>query len=410
MKLNSILFEEENILSNDRVLDIPFGKYQEFLDALEKINKKALKYKVPPLEIKSKTKEHKNVEGISIPCYRITFFGEPLRIKGWQFCAVLEHTPNGKNILRAVPGKYDPKFSEYLNASNRECDYCHTNRDRNYTYLIKNIETGELKRVGGSCLQHYVGDEGVKLAKLSFNLDDYIFDKFSDDEDVNNGSEIQKRGINARDVDTVLGIALYWIDLYGYQGANDTGKIPTSNLIWKTLTFDNITPEEHSEAFSNVQKQHVKIENIKKWINGMSTEEIKNSPYFQSVKSILDADFVSYKSMGLMASLPYSYTKNLERQEISKNKKPSEYIGSIGEKIGPINVKIVGTYTGQGMYGSYQIVRMQDVNGNLLMWFNTGKENLEDGKNYEVRGTVKKHEDYKDTKTTVLTRVKAVQK
>ena len=69
-----------------------------------------------------------------------------------------------------------------------------------------------------------------------------------------------------------------------------------------------------------------------------------------------------------------------------------------------------GNKTLQGTNRNREVRNSLPLEWEDVKWFNTGKENLEEGKNYEVRGTVKKHEDYKDTKTTVLTRVKAVQK
>ena len=54
------------------------------------------------------------------------------------------------------------------------------------------------------------------------------------------------------------------------------------------------------------------------------------------------------------------------------------------------------------------LLRFQDDKGNVYSWFGTGAAayNMEVGKDYVITASIKKHQEYKGRKETVLTRVK----
>jgi hypothetical protein len=417
MKLQQIFeneSDEENIknIENNRTITISFDNYEAFLKLLADLNKKAKKYGVPEIRIISKEKIYKKHNSLNpIPFYKMVVSGDPVKINGWNFLATVEHTPNGKNVIRIAPGVHDSKIGEYLGSSNRECDYCHTNRDRNNTFLIKNEETGEYKRVGGNCLKKYFGDAFAKMAVDAFKLDAAFFDgveSLSDNDDDPMLAPESRKNRTAFDVDTVLGVALYWTEKIGYKPRGGSGAgLSTPDVVFATLIQDpKIEENDILQALGTKKTQHEKIEKMKKWIQNLPEEKLQNSNYFFSLKSIIDADYVTLKSVGLIASMPISFIKNEELEKRQQHNGAGQYIGAVGQKIGPIKIKVIGAYTGNGQYGPYQIVKMQDNEGNQYTWFNTSTQEIEDGKNYTMSATVKKHEEYKGVKSTVLTRAK----
>ena len=61
------------------------------------------------------------------------------------------------------------------------------------------------------------------------------------------------------------------------------------------------------------------------------------------------------------------------------------------------------------MYGTNVLYVLEDEAGNKFTTFYAGhKMTLEKNETYNIKGTVKKHEIYKDEKQTVLTRVALV--
>ena len=89
-------------------------------------------------------------------------------------------------------------------------------------------------------------------------------------------------------------------------------------------------------------------------------------------------------------------------------KTESEYIGKVGEKI---EVEAVFekkfTYeTNYTYYGETNYILKFKANGNTVVWKTSSWQDLEEGKTYKVKGTVKEHSEYRGDKQTVLTRCK----
>ena len=61
-----------------------------------------------------------------------------------------------------------------------------------------------------------------------------------------------------------------------------------------------------------------------------------------------------------------------------------------------------------GDFGDRFLYRMVDGQGNILVWWASASQGWEVGLGYAINGTVKKHDDYKGTKQTVLSRCKEV--
>ena len=84
----------------------------------------------------------------------------------------------------------------------------------------------------------------------------------------------------------------------------------------------------------------------------------------------------------------------------------SEFIGEIGEKLKKIPVTLVSKYTYEGRYGMSQVVKFQDENQNLLTWFTAVHIPFENGDSCLLTATIKGHNEYKDEKSTIITRAK----
>lgn len=80
----------------------------------------------------------------------------------------------------------------------------------------------------------------------------------------------------------------------------------------------------------------------------------------------------------------------------------SEYVGNIGERI-EIEVTVVDNKAIDTSFGVSNIHNMVDQNGNAFTWI-TASKNWLVGSKRKIRGSVKKHELYKNQKTTYLSR------
>ncbi len=83
----------------------------------------------------------------------------------------------------------------------------------------------------------------------------------------------------------------------------------------------------------------------------------------------------------------------------------SEHVGEVKERI-EFEAKVIGVYGTEGYYGHTDIVKFKDAGGNQFTWFASDYTNLERGDRISIKGTVKKHDEYRSVKQTVLTRCK----
>lgn len=81
----------------------------------------------------------------------------------------------------------------------------------------------------------------------------------------------------------------------------------------------------------------------------------------------------------------------------------SEWIGAVKERL-VLDIEVLHIHDHMGYYGPIDIIKMRDSAGNMLTWFASGHHGLRKGDRAEVKGTVKKHDEYKGVKQTVLTR------
>ena len=81
----------------------------------------------------------------------------------------------------------------------------------------------------------------------------------------------------------------------------------------------------------------------------------------------------------------------------------NKWIGSIGQRLNGLELKVVFIKQFESEWGVSTLHKFVDEEGNSFSWFSSSKT-LEMGSSYRLNGTVKKHEEYKERKTTQLTR------
>lgn len=103
----------------------------------------------------------------------------------------------------------------------------------------------------------------------------------------------------------------------------------------------------------------------------------------------------------------YAIVKNMKDAHAPKT--ASEYVGAIGERIAAtVTLDAVHKYTTHFTYygETNYIYKFIDGNGNTLVWKTATFQDIEQGKTYDIKGTVKEHSEYKGDKQTTLTRCK----
>jgi hypothetical protein len=147
--------------------------------------------------------------------------------------------------------------------------------------------------------------------------------------------------------------------------------------------------------------------------------------FLTNCKTIASQNFIKNQYLGFLAYLPVAFIKYQEKQ-IEENKKQeqrkiSEHVGKIGEKI-QFEIKkweLVSSF--ETMYGTSFVYRFTDYQDNIYTWFTSSRPENEEYTDIShernrqlirtrdlktIKGTIKDHNEFKGEKQTILTRCK----
>jgi len=379
---------------------------------LEKVNKKALKLSQPPMSVKvvrEHTRTSQNHLGLDVTQYLldIELHGVEPRVQGWGLAGVLEFTEGG-TLVRGVPGIELP--ARFRQATDN-CDHCGTNRRRNKVIVLRNLTGGEFKQVGSTCVADFLGMKTVDsylswldvVARVAADMEDL------DDERGCWGGYVE----HGFAIDEFVGAASIIIRRFGWvpksQAFNEGDA--TSQLTWELLR-ESSGPSERAFKERWIKENKLYVEDRDNQRAAAAIEWIKSvevdNDYLHNLQVIVRKGHVIYREAGFAASLLSAYNRAMDWADEKKReaKLDSQYIGESGTRyrFDDITVKAMKSFTGQ--YGVKTMVRLEDAKGNVLVWWASGEpEWLEVGDTVTVAGTIKKHDEYRGTKQTLINRV-----
>lgn len=345
---------------------------------LEKLEKKVNRIKSKGAQvtfiIDDKAHFVADTNGYYHECYYVEISGV-YKLGNWQFIGTLEHTPAG-NIIRNITSEIVP---DKFKTCRPECEHCHKTRERKDTYIVKNLETGEFKQVGRTCLQEYTGLDAENAAYYASCLGDAEAQSF-DPEMMSLLSPDDKY----TSANSFKNVAYYVVKKYGYI-KNET-----------KLRILEILPNAKNYNYAD------EIKAIDEWVSTLK----ENNDYIYNAKIAWKLDFIQPRHYTLIASLINTYFKDL--QERAKNSE-TKYFGTISDRI-TIKVASVKVLYVKQAYHYYQedtcVYRIIDDQGNIFIWDTS--QNLENVDT--ITATIKDHREYKGEKQTVITRGKVTYK
>ncbi len=354
------------------------------------LNKKAAKYKVPSIDIDIVKEEmvkalHPDLkkmqmsQSIIIPLdkgiiddpnswvlvkqFTIRIDGEPPHIEGYEFIARLEHTPEG-NFIYTNPKSSVPNLPNEYKSMNQHCDICHTNRDRNDTFVIKmtkddplrfpNKKAGDLLVVGRNCLARFL--PGISVAGL------IMWTKMIDNlkDDIKAAGELKDEdggygggGKYYEDADHLLtylvGVYLQtgkYISKKFAQASQDQANMGTGKAVESTLSraLHEMRPgpkaDAHShpvyfklkddEAFKS-KVDAMKIE-FEEWLktkdfDAMAAAKPDFSDFFHNIKLVAAQDYLRGNHFGFYAALFQLFLR--DKGELEKKKSAADALAAL---------------------------------------------------------------------------------
>lgn len=290
------------------------------------------------------------------------------------------------------------------------CDHCQKPRKRTKTYLVEHVETGEIKRVGGSCLRDFLGTDPHTIVRYATYLAE-IMDEVSDS--ISGAPGVKRETLTIDYLTHVCAL----IREKGWVSRSEHGPgMPTANEAYENIRnygkrekgrdiYVHTTDEDRDMALAAIN-----------WADEVLGAKVNQthdaSDFDHNLYVAARGELVPRKGDGVLAYLPMAHTRYLEREIEREAKAATEvpstsvHVGQVKERI-TVTGKVAGVYPSHGDYGTTYITKIDGDDGNVYKWF--GSYDLGLGNTITAKFAVKAHEEYKGTKETVVTRPTGVE-
>jgi hypothetical protein len=334
----------------------------------------------------------------------VTVAGERPVVQGWEFVATIDHAEEG-NIIKTVPDTGQLPVA-YRTAAPL-CEHCNSRRRRSETFVVR--KAGVWKQLGRNCLADFFPgaspDDLATTAGWWVEADELLAS--IRDEDGGHCYTAEDR----IPIETLLAATEATIRTFGWVAkgrAKDTGERPTSQRV--ALLFANpvnlsaLDKAEVKLIEENYRDEDAEvIEAALEWVRTFDPETAEDYRY--NLYLICKGESVRQSNFGLACSLMPAYRRHLgitaEKVEAAK----SEHVGEVKKRLvfeKTFLKSISEPYSSQ--WGvSYRFTFMNEAN--VLIWWTSSDEGWEAGQYYDIVATIKKHEEFRGHKQTVVTRV-----
>jgi len=404
----------QNQLDTAKVFQILLQNRESVQAALLELQKRAVKRGLSPLawswgKVYIVSREERDGSKTKIAKIPLTFEGSAsCSFEGWTFVAALEHL-DGENLVRALPGQILPP--EYRTRG-PQCDHCKLARRRADTYVVRH-EDGRLVQVGSTCIADFLGSsDAVKIAAYATML--------ASARGLAEGGESEGFGGGSGDValSQYLPFVAWCVREQGWTSrtiAREQGGAATADVAMHFMSCRN------KRSCPSCSKMEVQCEptdvdvalaaSAEVWAESLSDGEVNASSgdYLHNLRAVARTGIVGFRSAGIAASMVTAYERALgvERKRAERAARPpSAHVGTVGKREVFSNV-VLDFVTGyETQYGYTTVLKFITDAGAVLTWkaSNTDIARGDVGKRYDVKGTVKKHDEYKGQKQTLLSR------
>ncbi|WP_234323525.1 hypothetical protein [Streptomyces sp. NRRL F-2580] len=340
------------------------------------------------------------------PTVTVTISGDIPRHHGWTVLARLDHDEEGETITSLFPGlpEQDAEAVRGHHAIANVCHGCNIARHRTATYLARH-ENGEMKQLGTTCVEPYTGlpIKGLEALWRFGTLKDSDWD----------GGE---GGIPADlrvPVAEVLRVAAAIVQQDGrFYGRSEQWKntVPTADSV-EAYFFDRKAPMEWRAAVDAEPDAPSTAAAVRAWaIQGYGSL----SDYRHKVGQLAKGETVDPRHLPTLVSAIAGWHRDQEKEATERAAQNSKPQGTVGERI-TTNVTVTTVIELEGRTYGYQtqrrrLVKFQDPQGNVFVWFSSAGTVPDQGDEVELTGTVKDHSIYGETAQTVLTRCRVAER
>ncbi len=368
----------------------------------------------------------------------MTIDGDAPKFGGWRFIAALQHL-EGENIVRSLPGE---TIDESYRSRGSACDHCKVSRRRSDTYLLAH-DDGRVFQVGSTCIDDFLGSaDATKLAMAALYWAELA--GAGDDDEGYGGS-----GSTDRALEEFLPYVAWCVREHGWvsrTAAREGGGTATADdAFW--YTWDE---KARKDAKVEISKADLaEATGAIAWAEAITDEDIskERGDFLHNLRAVVRTGLVTQRTAGIAGAviIAFQRAQGRERERAQRAERPvlNEYLGTIGKRETWTNVTLDFVTGYETSYGYTTILKFRTDEGATLVWKASGdpkafvpvsaagkgqhhpwdvftaknkKTGVETytaqveitradvGKRYAVKGTVKKHDEYKGQKQTILSR------
>jgi len=394
-----------------KIYSIPEMNYSELETKLAKLNKKGIKLNCEPIvltqvgTIDLKIDVPWSIKKVLVRHNQITISGVAPVIAGWELIASCEGFENG-TLIKSIPEKeYPEKYRQML-----VCEHCNSDRNRKYTFIVRNVESGEYKMVGKSCLKDFLGHADPNFyARMLEYLAEFEEKEYS---------EIPFGYKSRIDTENYLTFVAACIRENGWLSrtkAKEEEECGISTADYAEISMENfgkiVTDYRGNIIEYPIPTDHDK-ELAKKSLQWAKDITDTKNDYLYNINLLAHESSITHKELGFVASIVSSFTRQMEHEILKEQKATaqkqeliSQYIGSIGEKI-QTELTYINSFSFETQWGAGHIHKFLDQNGNVFIWKSSKYIEVDQGQLVKIKGTIKDHAEYAGAKQTILTRCK----
>lgn len=384
-----------------------YKKFKKIQDRARKIGAPAPSYKI--LDDSTTKARHVPVWTSSgyryiekeVPALLIEVAGEAPKFEGWSFVATLHPITDTSTAVMTVPGSELEIPKKYWERDATYCDHCRAARFRKETFLVHSESEG-FKQVGRQCLKDFLGHQSPEqvAAQASFVcswLEDLTEDSRGWDE-----LSGMRGGYREElfEVEGLLRVSAMMIREFGWKSVSQAEVECRTSTASHVRQWVGYGKKYFSSSMSVTDGDRELASRTLAWVEGLDPR----SDYERNLVVAVQAGSVDWKMIGIVASAVASYQRSQEKERTEAIKKESRYVGEVGKR-GTFEVTVLNVREVCGDWGISYLHKMADQDGNLFSWFYSGSgENLEEGRTYKIKGTVKKHQEFNGRRETQLSR------
>lgn len=345
---------------------------------------------------------------VTIKAIEVEVSGTAIAESGWELAGKIEHLETG-NLIHSFG---DTTIPDWYHSASPRCEHCNSDRHRKETYVLYHAKNNAWKQVGSSCLKDFTGNVSAEMAAAVASV--YaLLDQISEDR-IHIASSPKYF-----DTESVICYAIECVKHWGYhksEEGNDATRERVRDLMQGQQDFPAIVGSVTFDPMSTANLRT--FEDLRSRLLALDAED----DYINNLQVLLRAEEVPEKRLGILVSAVPYYNKMIARDVEQRKTSNSEFVGNVGDKltIDIATVKIVNIY--DGYYGStwrYQIV---DAHGNVFMWDasspmwdtvcveDSPKGDVIEGLPLQIKGTIKKHDEFRNIKQTWLTRCRVTKR